>query len=157
MSSDPVYVDFEYGDLREVIVGRAEARFPDASRASWAAEGLKVLPAAEAQRMLQRSGKHARELPKFELTEAENDELIAVLERFDVVVHRPDEITDELVAANYGAEWLINGYLQAYSRDPMFVVGDNVIELSPGAPNRRVEQLGYRRLFRDRLLGSGAK
>lgn len=36
------------------------------------------------------------------------------------------------------------------------MVGNNVIELAPGAPNRRAELLGYRELFRDRIPGSGA-
>lgn len=74
-----------------------------------------------------------------------------------MVIHRPDPLTDEQVAANYGAEWLAQGYIQGYSRDPLFVVGDNVIELAPGAPNRRAELLGYRRLFSERVAGSGAK
>lgn len=154
---DPIYVDFEYGDLKEVIVGVGVMLYPDVERAAWFAEWLKVLPEVEAKRAWELSGKHNRDLPKYELMEAENAELIAVLERFGVKVHRPEELTDEQVAANYGKEWLVNGYVEAYSRDPMFVVGDNVIELTLAAPNRRAEILGYRKLFMERVLGSGAR
>lgn len=155
--NDSIHVDYEYGDLVEVIVGRGVMRYPDVEKAAWAAEGMKVLPESEAAKVRERSGKDSRDLPKYGLVEAENDALIAILEDFGVTVRRPDEITDDQVAANYGEEWLVNGYIQTYSRDPMFVVGDNVIELAPGAPNRRAEQLGYRRLYRERVLGSGAK
>ena len=89
--------------------------------------------------------------------EAENEALIEILGRFDVTVHRPSAISDQQVAANFGAEWLLNGYTQAYSRDPIFVVGDNVVELAPGTPARRADLLGYRELFRERVVGSGAK
>ena len=44
MGADPIFVDYEYGDLREVIVGRGVMRYPDVKQAAWAAEGLKVLP-----------------------------------------------------------------------------------------------------------------
>lgn len=155
--SKPIYVDYEYGDLMEVILGRGIMRCPDVERAGWVAEAVKVLPEAEAAEMRERSGRHSCDLPKYQLVEAENNALIEVFDRFGVIVHRPDELTDAHMAANYGEEWLINGYLQTYSRDPLFVVGHNVIELTPGAPNRRAELLGYRRLFNERLLGSGAK
>lgn len=157
MTADPIHVDFEYGDLLEMIVGRGVMRYPDVDRARWMAEALRVLPEAEADKYRARSGQDSRDLAKYALMEAENDALIGVLEQFDIVVHRPEELTDDVVAANYGAEWLVHGYLQGYSRDPMFVVGDNVIELSTGTPNRRAEQLGYRRLYRERLVGSGAR
>lgn len=157
MTPEPIYTDYEYGNLQEVIVGRGTMRYPDVEKAAWAAEGLKVLPESEAAKARERSGKHSRDMDKHRLVEAENDALIELLERFGVIVHRPDEITDDPLAANFGAEWLANGYIQTYSRDPIFVVGDNVIELAPGAPNRRAEQLGYRRLFAERVAGSGAR
>lgn len=152
-----VFVDYEYGRLHEVVLGRGVMRYPDVERAAWAAEGLKVLPEAEAAKVRERSGQDSRDLDKFALVEAENEALLAVFDQYGVVVHRPDPLTDAQVAANYGKEWLANGYIQTFSRDPMFVVGDNVIELAPGAPNRRAEMLGYRRLFAERLTGSGAK
>ncbi len=155
--TDPIHVDFEYGRLHEVILGRGVMRYPDVERARWAAEGMKVLPEAEADKVRQRSGRDSRDLGKYARVEAENDELLSIFAQHDVVVHRPDPLSDEHVAANYGREWLVNGYIQTYSRDPMFVVGDNVIELAPGAPNRRAEMLGYRRLFAQRVAGSGAK
>lgn len=155
--TDPIHVDYEYGRLHEVILGRGVMRYPDVERARWAAEGMKVLPEQEAVKVRERSGRDSRDLDKYELVERENDELMQVFARYGVTVHRPDPLSDEQVAANYGREWLPNGYIQTFSRDPMFVVGDNVIELAPGAPNRRAEMLGYRRLFAERVAGSGAK
>ncbi len=153
---EEIHVDYEYGDLKEVILGRGVMRYPDMDRVAWAAEGLRVLPESEAAKFRERSGKDSRDMAKYELVEAENDALTAILEGLGVVIHRPDELTDERVAANYGKEWLVNGYLQTYSRDPLFVVGDNVIELAPGSPPRRADLLGYRRLFAERVAGSGA-
>jgi N-dimethylarginine dimethylaminohydrolase len=154
---DEIYVDYEYGNLREIIVGVPVMRYPDVGRAAWVTEALEVLPPAEAAKLRERSGLDSRDLPKYEAMEAENRALIDVLQRFDVTVHRPSPITDETVAANFGHEWLVNGYIQTYSRDPIFVVADNVIELAPGAPNRRADLLGYRGLFDQRVAGSGAK
>ena len=152
----PIRVDSEYGTLREVILGRGVMRYPDAERAAWVAEGVKVLPPDEARQVIERSGRHSRDLPKHDLIEQENDQLIQILDRFGVTVHRPDEITDEQVIGNFGAEWLPNGYIQTFARDSIFVVGSNVIELQPGAPNRRADNLGLRRLLSERLRGSGA-
>jgi N-dimethylarginine dimethylaminohydrolase len=152
----PIRVDSEYGALREIILGRGVMRYPNVEKAAWLAEGIKVLPPDEAQQVIDRSGMHSRDLPKHDLIEQENDQLIEILERFGVTVHRPDEITDEQVAGNFGTEWLAQGYIQTFVRDSIFVVGNNVIELQPGAPNRRTDNLGLRRLLADRLRGSGA-
>ncbi|KAB1185391.1 MULTISPECIES: dimethylarginine dimethylaminohydrolase family protein [Haloferax] len=89
--------------------------------------------------------------------EAECQALIEIFDRFDVTVYRTEELTDEMVAANFGEKWLVNGYMTSYSRDPIFVVGDNVIELAPGAPNRRAELLAYRKLLYDRVEPTSAK
>lgn len=130
---DEIGVDYEYGALREVILGLPIMRYPDAEQAEWVAKGLDVLPDSEGEKVRARSGKHSRrDLDKYEQMEAENDELLEVLDRFDVKVHRPSEITDEQVAANYGEEWLINGYIQSFSRDSIFVVGEDAIALEGG-------------------------
>lgn len=157
MSMTEIEVDYEYGNLKEVIVGSGLMLYADVDKAKWVAEAARTLPEAEAKKRRDRSGQMSTDMPKCRLLEAENDALIALLELFGVVVHRPSEVTREMVAANYGAEWLVNGFTQTYSRDPMFVVGDNVIELAPASPNRRGEMLGYRRLFAERVEGSGAK
>lgn len=155
---EDINVDYEWGDLREVIVGLPVMRYPDVGRAAWMAKALEVLPESEASKARERSGKHSKhDLDKYARMEAECEELIEILEGLDVTVHRPSELTDDLVAANYGSEWLPNGYIQAYSRDPIFVVGDFVIELAPGAPNRRAEILGFRKLLGERLAGSAAR
>lgn len=126
-----IFVDYEYGNLREVIVGLGIMRYPEVDRVSYADEALKILPEHEAATLRKRSGQHSRDLPKYERMEAENDDLIDILRRFDVVVHRPDEITDELVAANFGAEWLVHGYIQGYARDAILTAAFSPSE-SPG-------------------------
>lgn len=156
MTNDPIHVDYEYGNLREVIVGLATQRYTNIEKAPWAEQALDILPESEANKARERSGMHSTELPKHELLEAENRELIGIFEKFGVRVHRLTEITDEMIASNFGEEWLVHGYLQTYARDPIFVVGNNVIELAPGMPTRRGELLGFVDLFNDRLPGSGA-
>ena len=49
------YVDYEYGDLKEVIVGVPFNIYPDVKIAKWAAEVVKILPKEEADRMWSRS------------------------------------------------------------------------------------------------------
>lgn len=152
-----IRIDSEFGKLREVIVGLGIARIPDFERVDWGQTALKVLPESEAEVMRKNAGKHFRDLGKYEALEKENGELIAILEKFGVKVHRPTEVTDELVTLTFGREWLLSGYTQAFSRDPLFVVGGCVIELAPGAPFRRCDLLGYRGIFHERLPGSGAR
>ena len=47
-ADSPVYVDSEYGALREVIVGLPHGRSPDPD-APWLQETLKILPPDEAE------------------------------------------------------------------------------------------------------------
>lgn len=154
---EPIYVDYEYGNLREVIVGSATQLYTRIDDTEWAEEALAILPESEANKARERAGMRSTDMPKHELLEAEHRELIKILDRFDVTVHRLTDITDDMIAENFGREWLAQGYLQTYARDPIFVVGDNVIELSPGMPVRRGELLGFVDLFKERLPGSGAK
>ncbi|MRW82034.1 MULTISPECIES: hypothetical protein [Haloferax] len=43
-SHPEISVDYEYGDLKEVIVGYPVMRYPDAEHAKWVSEALKILP-----------------------------------------------------------------------------------------------------------------
>ena len=155
---EDVGVDFEYGDLREVIVGVPFIVYPDLEVATWVQEAVKILPADELEKMWQRSGKDSIALGVYDQLEQENAGLIAVLEQYGVTVHRPEVLSRERVAANFGEEYVrFAGVSQQYARDPMLVIGSNVIELTMGSLYRRSDILGLKRLFLERVAGSNAQ
>lgn len=157
MKKSEIQVHYEYDQLQEVIVGGSFALYPDVEKAVWIQEALKILPEDEGRKGLERSGKNSREIGKYDKVEKENQELIRVLESHGVKVWRPAELSVEQVSANFGAEFVIaNGFQFSYARDPILVVGNNVIELAMGSAMRRADILGYRALLRDRVLGSNA-
>lgn len=152
-----IRVDYEYGQLQEVIVGGAFDLYPDVEKAIWIQEAFKILPQNEGQKALERSGKNSREIGKYAKVELENQALIKLLESFGVKVWRPAEPSLEQVVANYGEEFVItNGFQFTYARDPIVVIGNNVIELAMGSAIRRADILAYRCLLRERVLGSNA-
>jgi N-dimethylarginine dimethylaminohydrolase len=153
-----IYVDYEYGDLKEVIVGVPFMIYPDMRVAKWIQEALKILPETEAKKGMQRSGKDSIEIGKFDAMEKENRELIAILEKHGVKVWRPDILTRERVVNNFGEEYVrLAGVSQQYTRDPILVIGNNVIENTMGSLYRRSDILGFRRLFLKRVANSNAQ
>ena len=66
MKSGPteISVDYEYGDLKEVIVGVPFMIYPDLRVAKWVEEALKILPETEAKKGRQRSGKDSISIGK---------------------------------------------------------------------------------------------
>ncbi len=157
-ASDEISVDYEYGDLKEVIVGVPFIIYPDLKVAEWVREALKVLPETEARKVRERSGKDSIEIGKFDQMEKENKELIAILEKHGVKVRRPEILSRERVARNFGEEYVrFAGVSQQYTRDPILVIGNNVIENTMGSPYRRSDILGLQRLFMERVIGSNAR
>lgn len=153
-----IQVDYEYGDLKEVIVGVPFMIYPDMRVAKWVQEALKILPETEAKKGMQRSGKDSITIGKFDAMEKENKELITILERHGVKVWRPEILTRERVVKNFGEEYvLLAGVSQQYTRDPILVIGNNVIENTMGSLYRRSDILGLRRLFMKRVAGSNAR
>ena len=156
--TEEIFVDYEYGDLKEVIVGVPFIIYPDLTVAKWAEEVAKILPEDEAIKAFERSGKDSISLGKYDLMEKENAELISILETHGVTVRRPDVLTRERVAANFGEEYVrLAGVSQQYTRDPILVIGNNVIENAMGSLYRRCDILGLRRLFMERVAGSNAR
>lgn len=90
-----ISVDFEYGSLKEVIVGVPFTIYPDLEVAKWAQEAIKILPETEAKKMREVSGKDSITIGKFDQMEKENKELIAILEKHGVKVWRPEVLTRE--------------------------------------------------------------
>lgn len=52
-----VQVDFEYGTLKEVIVGIPNITYPDLTMAHWVKEALNIFPEDEAQKNVANSYK----------------------------------------------------------------------------------------------------
>ena len=156
--SKEIFVDFEYGSLKEVIVGVPFAIYPDLEVARWAQEAIKILPETEARKMWERSGKDSISIGKFDLMEKENKELIAILEKHGVRVWRPEILSRERVITNFGEEYVrFSGVSQQYTRDPILVIGNNVIENTMGSLYRRSDILAFKRLFMGRVAGSNAR
>lgn len=172
--SSSIYVASEYARLREVIVGHGTGKQVDLYKAPWVKSAAKIFsPDGTYEGFLKafgyQSGKSYKDFPwtdnssepdptmsKYDKIEQENDYLIAALKKYGVIVHRPQELIDQDVADNFGEGWLVNGYQQIFSRDPIFIVGNNVVELSPSAPNRRGDLLGMFSLLHGRVEGTNA-
>jgi N-dimethylarginine dimethylaminohydrolase len=153
-----IFVDYEYGDLKEVVVGLPFGIYPDVNAVPWLQEAIKVLPASEAAKIKERSGQDTITLGKYDAMEQENAALIAILEQYGVKVWRPEMLSRARVAGNFGEEYVLAaGAEQQYARDPFLVIGDNVIENTMGSLPRRADILGLCRLFLQRVLGSNAR
>ena len=90
-----VSVDFEYGDLKEVIVGLPYGMSPSLE-AKWFADALKVLPDDEAEYARKTAGMLWTEMinpdtgkSETEMLEEENQAFIAILQSLGVTVYRP--------------------------------------------------------------------
>ena len=157
MSISEIYVDYEYGHLKEVIVGVPLFVYPDLDMADWAQEALKVLPETEQKKIFERAGKTSMEIGKYDATEKENQELIALFHRHGTTVWRPEIFSMERLVGAVGDDALRHyGASFQYARDPMAVIGNYVIELTPASLPRTADILAYRKLFMNRVFGSNA-
>ncbi|MDS1002705.1 arginine deiminase family protein [Clostridium sporogenes] len=158
MKSD-IYVDFEYGKLKEVIIGIPYEVYGDPSTPSLR-ESFKYLSKTELEKVISRAGKSTKEIfekksrNKYELMEEENEKLINILKKFDIKIYRPKLLSKQLIKEKYGEDVLKSGYIQQYSRDPFVVIGNNIIELSTSTPVRRAEIFSYKEIFRYRIANS---
>jgi N-dimethylarginine dimethylaminohydrolase len=153
-----IQVDFEYGTLKEVIVGIPYVLFPEITSAPWVSEAMTILPEDEARKMIALSGKDSVETGQYEPLEEENRELIRILREHKVTVHRPEQVTRERAAINFGEEFIrLGGISQQFTRDPILVIGDIVIENAMGSLYRRADILGLKNLFLERLMNSDAR
>ena len=90
--------------------------------------------------------------------EKENQELIAIFQKHGIRVWRPEVLTQEQLVINLGEDAIrYCGVVLQYSRDPIVVIGDNLIELNLATFTRIADLIAYRQLFMDRVLGSNAK
>ena len=151
-----VYVDYEYGDLKEVIVGLPYGMSPSLE-AKWFADALKVLPKDEADYARKTAGMLWTEMinpetgkSETQMLEEENQAFIAILKSLGVKVYRPTEITVDFIKEHYGGDVLLNGFSQDFPRDNMAVVGSNVIEFNLRTPIRKVDISGFRNILSEK-------
>jgi len=137
----------EWSRLREVIVGilPEDMRVPAPTHMSYA-----YLDKATLALMEQHCGKTFYSIaPSMMETAARQLEGLAkVYERAGVKVHRPRPLSEDEL--RFGAE-LAAGGAPIYVRDPILVVGRNLIELAVKTPYRRREIFGLREMIEQRL------
>lgn len=158
-----VSVDYEYGDLKEVIVGLPYGMSPSLE-AKWFADALKVLPDDEAEYARKTAGMLWTEMinpetgkSETQMLEEENQAFIAILESLGVKVYRPAEITVGFIKKHYGSDVLLNGFSQDFPRDNMAVIGNNVIEFNLRTAIRKVDISGFRDILSEKCSDSTVK
>lgn len=158
-----VYVDCEYGDLKEVIVGLPYGMSPSL-QAQWFADALKVLPEDEADYARKTAGMLWTEMinpetgkSETQMLEEENQAFIAILKSLGVKVYRPTEITVAFIKEHYGSDVLLNGFSQDFPRDNMAVIGSKIIEFNLRTPIRKVDISGFRDILSEKCSDSKVK
>ena len=158
-----VYVDYEYGDLKEVIVGLPYGMSPSL-KAPWFEDAMKVLPKDEADYARKTEGmlwtdmiNPANGKSEAEMLEEENLAFIKILESLGVKVYRPTQITVDFIKENYGGDLLLNGFSQDFPRDNMAVIGNNVIEFNLRTPIRKVDISGFKKILTEKCSGGNVK
>ena len=158
-----VYVDYEYGDLKEVIVGLPYGMSPSLE-AKWFADALKVLPKDEGEYARKTAGMLWTDMinpetgkSETQMLEEENQAFIAILKSLGVKIYRPTEITVDFIKEHYGADTLLNGFSQDFPRDNMAVIGSNVIEFNLRTPIRKVDISGFRDILSEKCSDSMVK
>lgn len=149
--SNAIAVHHEWGALKEAVVGTATSlRVP-----TWSDEYEFVTP--EVQRFIRENqGVPMREASPelYERSVEQMEAFAALLRERGVVVHRAEPFTadEEDFLANFK-----QGVQQCFTRDPLLVVGDHVIETSMREFERRKERFGIRRGITARLDEGGAR
>ena len=145
-----IKVEHEWGALKEAVVGTAVSmRVP-----AWSDEYEFVT--LEIQNFIKENqGKLLKDADPvlYQKSVSQMDALAELLESKDVVVHRTEPFTDdeEDFLENFKA-----GVQQCFTRDPILVIGNNVIETSMREFERRKERFGIRRSIEKRLVASNA-
>lgn len=142
MSVTQIGVFNEWGRLREVIVGNnIHDTFPRWSPDWGRYHGYKTLLAG-------REGERVETAfpEQVKVARQQTDALARLLEDNGVIVHRPRPLTDEEISSTPV------GAIAQFARDPIVVIGRNIIETNLRMIFRAKEHLGFSDLFRDRLL-----
>ncbi|MCO5183406.1 MAG: hypothetical protein M9928_21015 [Anaerolineae bacterium] len=145
-----IKVHHEWGTLKEAIVGTAVSmRIPN-----WSDEYEFVTP--EIQQFIKDfQGMLLSEASPglYQKSVSQMDDFTDLLRSLGVTVHRAVPLTDD------EADFLVNfkeGVQQCFTRDPLLVIGNNVIETSMREFERRKERFGIRHAIEERLVNSNA-
>jgi glycine amidinotransferase len=148
-----IQVHYEWGTLKEVVVGIPYFRIPEELP-----DYLKNFYPVTYYRFLDENrGKTIEQADPTlygKMTEQMNA-AIEILRNHGIKVHRPEELNQ--AEQKYLDDQEYTGGIQLFPRDPMLVIGDNFIETEPLGPLRRRERFGIRRAIYGRLLNSNAK
>jgi glycine amidinotransferase len=144
-----VRVDYEYGTLREVIVGRPEGfRLPTLSPVALA-EYAQILPPADVEFLTRGQGRSLVEYAPDAAAElaSQVEQLVRILHTRGVIVHRPRPLT--------AAEQLFPGSGPAggslfFMRDPILVIGSRIIDLAMRFDFRRRQRFALREIIEER-------
>ncbi len=146
-----VSVHHEWGKLEEVVVGRGDTlRIPGYSKYVDFIYDPQYL-----DMMKEYGGKDASEVEP-ELTRKvieQIDNLAKILEEQGVIVHRPTKLNEQ--QSNF-MDYVEQGRMQLYARDPMLVIGNTVMETALKVPMRAKERFGLRSILRDLWENRGA-
>lgn len=145
-----IKVNHEWGTLKEAIIGTAKSvRVP-----LWSNE-YEFLTTDIQQFIKANQGSFLRDADPavYDQTVAQVSALKKFLEDKGITVHQSKSFTsdEESFMENFKV-----GTQQIFTRDPILVVGNNIIETSMREPERRKERFGIRRAIEDRIVESGA-
>jgi len=150
MTTPDIKVHHEWGKLKEAIVGTPIGlRMP-----TWSDEYEFLTPDVQ-QFLKTNQGKLLKDADPdlYEGSVSQMEAFSDLLRSLGVVVHRAEPLTDDEV------DYLVNfkaGVQQCFTRDPMLVIGNNIIETSMREFERRKERFGIRRGVGDRLTEGNA-
>lgn len=150
-----ISVNHEWGTLEEVIVGTSEQLTIPVFSGSEQFERVDLDPKAK-EFMRENQGKNLAEVDPdlAKKMEEQLDGLVKLLEEKGVTVHRCQPLSEDEV--NYLAN-VQSGVGLLFPRDPILVVGNNVIETECQAPFRRKERYAIRPIFEQILKESEAE
>ncbi|MBU0672425.1 MAG: hypothetical protein KJ732_05310, partial [Candidatus Margulisbacteria bacterium] len=146
-------VHHEWGTLKEVIVGRGE----DIIIPSWSDQIEKVEVPAQTKALIKKyAGKRLSEIDPetSQKIVSQFDGLAKLLENRGIIVHRPRLFTPDEI--NY-LSYIQKGGGSLFPRDPVLVIGNNVIETALQGVFRRKEKFAIRSILLDAVKNSQAK
>ncbi|MDE0951718.1 MAG: arginine deiminase family protein [Halioglobus sp.] len=151
MSNRPIGVNYEWGALKEVLVGVPNVRLPS----KLAKAPRNFLPQESIQIIEKNAGKRLAEFDPAlnEKFVAQVDAIIKILEGRSIVVH---QVKKHLPSEEAFLATMNDSVFQTFPRDPLLVIGDKVIETAMYEPNRRKERFAVRRTIGERVSNSSA-
>ena len=102
----PIHVDFEYGTLKEVVLGIPFNIYPDIRVAHWVSEALGILPEDEAAKIVAGPAGIPMKQENMMQWSRKTGELTPDPRTPWCQDHRPEQLAGEQVIQNFGEEFL---------------------------------------------------